>query len=591
MAPGSASPASARRPSPCRSRRRCATPTAATGAASSAPSSRSRPTRASPAWARWAAAARAPSRVPRAEAYLVGHDPFAARGAALQDRQPDRLPLQQPHADAGGARVRLPRHHRPEAGRAGLRHARRQAARPRCRSPPTCSSATRRTQTGDGEVRTADQLVAHAQELKAEYGFTSHKLKGGVFPPGLRARVLPRAGRGVARRQRSATTPTPRCRSRRRSASAGRSRTCNNDYYEDPVWGLNGMRRVREVVRIPTATNTVVVNFEQLAANILDPAVDVILLDTTFWGGIRPCIKAAGVCETFQTRRRRALLGRARHPARDHAAPGRRAARTSPSPPTRTTTSSPTTSSSAARCSTRTARSPCPTGPAWASTRPRQGRAVRGALRGSAATPTTGTRCVRDGSRWSRTPAGPTRTTPACRPWNRHDRAREWRGKDDSPRSSCLVSAGLGMWHPVPARSRGRAPRRQRRRSPSPSTARRLRPTRPASRSISSATRSRRAPAAPASPRRHPDRARGVRRAHLPRPDRRRAGLPHRRGRQARAGPDPDRRRRRHGVCGRVAGRRPEDHHWGANEGTVPLVIYTSSLLREGAPLATPDPP
>jgi len=28
--------------------------------------------------------------------------------------------------------------------------------------------------------------------------------------------------------------------------------------------------------------------------------VDVILLDTTFWGGIRPCVKAAGVCETFE---------------------------------------------------------------------------------------------------------------------------------------------------------------------------------------------------------------------------------------------------------------------------------------------------
>ncbi|MBA2557429.1 MAG: mandelate racemase, partial [Chloroflexi bacterium] len=74
-----------------------------------------------------------------------------------------------------------------------------------------------------------------------------------------------------------------------------------NDYYEDPTWGLNGMRRVRSMVRIPTATNTVVVNFEQLAANALDPAVDVILLDTTFWGGIRQCIKAATVCETFQT--------------------------------------------------------------------------------------------------------------------------------------------------------------------------------------------------------------------------------------------------------------------------------------------------
>jgi glucarate dehydratase len=72
-----------------------------------------------------------------------------------------------------------------------------------------------------------------------------------------------------------------------------------NDYFEDPTWGLNGMRRLRSMVRIPLGTNTVVVNFEQLAANALDLAVDVILLDTTFWGGIRPCVKAAGVCETF----------------------------------------------------------------------------------------------------------------------------------------------------------------------------------------------------------------------------------------------------------------------------------------------------
>ena len=37
--------------------------------------------------------------------------------------------------------------------------------------------------TGQGEVRTAEQLVAHARELKAQHGFRSHKLKGGVFPP------------------------------------------------------------------------------------------------------------------------------------------------------------------------------------------------------------------------------------------------------------------------------------------------------------------------------------------------------------------------------------------------------------------------
>ena len=34
-----------------------------------------------------------------------------------------------------------------------------------------------------GEVRTAEQLVAHAKALKQQHGFTSHKLKGGVFHP------------------------------------------------------------------------------------------------------------------------------------------------------------------------------------------------------------------------------------------------------------------------------------------------------------------------------------------------------------------------------------------------------------------------
>jgi len=59
------------------------------------------------------------------------------------------------------------------------------------------------------------------------------------------------------------------------------------------------LARLREFVSIPTATNTVIVDFSQLAANVEMRAVDVVLLATTFWGGIRPCIKAAGVCETM----------------------------------------------------------------------------------------------------------------------------------------------------------------------------------------------------------------------------------------------------------------------------------------------------
>jgi glucarate dehydratase len=132
---------------------------------------------------------------------------------------------------------------------------------------------------GTGEVRTIDQLVVYAKQLKAKHGFTSHKLKGGDS-----FRFDPNASWSTEQ-----------------AIWFGQQiEHIRNDYLEDPVFGLHGMRRTREKVRMPLATNTVVVNFEQLAANVLDTAVDVILLDTTFWGGIRQCVRAAAVCETFQ---------------------------------------------------------------------------------------------------------------------------------------------------------------------------------------------------------------------------------------------------------------------------------------------------
>jgi glucarate dehydratase len=152
---------------------------------------------------------------------------------------------------------------------------------------------------GRGTVRTADQLVKLARDLKKKYGFHTHKLKGGVFPPDYDLECY----RAVA-----ASLPGDRVRfdpnavwTTEQAVRFGRAiEDLDNDYLEDPVFGLTGMRHAREKLRIPLATNTVVVNFEQLAANVLDRAVDVILLDTTFWGGIRPCVKAAGICETFQ---------------------------------------------------------------------------------------------------------------------------------------------------------------------------------------------------------------------------------------------------------------------------------------------------
>jgi glucarate dehydratase len=153
--------------------------------------------------------------------------------------------------------------------------------------------------TGEGETRTIDQLVELACTLKWRFGFNTHKLKGGVFHPDYEVeayRALAAAFPGDSFRFDPNGALSTEQAIRFGQAIEG----VRNDYLEDPVYGMNGMRRVRQMVRIPLATNTVVVNFDQLAANVLDTAVDVILLDTTFWGGIRPCIKAAGVCETFQ---------------------------------------------------------------------------------------------------------------------------------------------------------------------------------------------------------------------------------------------------------------------------------------------------
>jgi glucarate dehydratase len=152
--------------------------------------------------------------------------------------------------------------------------------------------------SGEGEVRTAEQLVAHARALRAEHGFRSHKLKGGVFPPAHELacyRALAAALPGERLRH------DPNCAWSLADAIAFAQgiEGLPNDFLEDPVWGMPQLARLRELVRMPIATNTVVVNFEQLAANVAQRAVDVVLLDTTFWGGIRPCIKAAGVCETF----------------------------------------------------------------------------------------------------------------------------------------------------------------------------------------------------------------------------------------------------------------------------------------------------
>ena len=90
---------------------------------------------------------------------------------------------------------------------------------------------------GRHEVRTVEQLVAHALELKRSHGFTSHKLKSGVFPPAYELqcyRALAAALPGDSFRY------DPNCAMPLEDAIRfGRAiADLNNDYFEDPTWGM-----------------------------------------------------------------------------------------------------------------------------------------------------------------------------------------------------------------------------------------------------------------------------------------------------------------------------------------------------------------
>jgi glucarate dehydratase len=154
------------------------------------------------------------------------------------------------------------------------------------------------TGTRGGETY-ADDIVAHARALKDQHGFRTHKLKGGHFPPDHDIEVMHALGEAFPE-DRLRLDPNGLWSVEESVRVAQAIQPLRNDYLEDPTWGMEGMRRVREQISIPTATNQVVVNFEHLTQCILHNQVDVILLDTTFWGGLRQAYKAGTVLETFQ---------------------------------------------------------------------------------------------------------------------------------------------------------------------------------------------------------------------------------------------------------------------------------------------------
>lgn len=148
-----------------------------------------------------------------------------------------------------------------------------------------------------GEALTPDGLVGQARRMIEDCGFSSLKLKGGVFPPEEEAAAieeLHRAFPDVLLRldPNGAWTVDSSVRIARRLEGC-------LQYLEDPTPGLSAMAEVRRQVALPLATNMCVVSFAHFPEAIERGSVDIVLSDHHFWGGARRTQLLAGVCDTF----------------------------------------------------------------------------------------------------------------------------------------------------------------------------------------------------------------------------------------------------------------------------------------------------
>ncbi len=179
---------------------------------------------------------------------------------------------------------------------------------------------------GAGTIRTVDQVVAHARATEGEVRVHHAQDEGRRVPPGLRARVLPRARSGISRRSIPIRSERRSGRRSRRSDSAVRSRisTTTISKIRCSAWRACAARakgcasRSRRTRSSSTSSSS-----RQTCCSARS---------TSFFSTRRsgaafaPCVKAAGVCETFQLGVAVHSSGELGHSARDDAAPRRRGA-------------------------------------------------------------------------------------------------------------------------------------------------------------------------------------------------------------------------------------------------------------------------
>lgn len=140
-------------------------------------------------------------------------------------------------------------------------------------------------------------VVAQARRFARDHGFTSFKLKGGVFPPDQEiaaVRALAEAFPGQPLR----LDPNGAW-SVETSLRVAEELKGVLEYLEDPASGTEAMARVSAGTDLPLATNMCVTTLAELPEAFACDAVQIVLSDHHYWGGLHRTRELAAICGAF----------------------------------------------------------------------------------------------------------------------------------------------------------------------------------------------------------------------------------------------------------------------------------------------------
>lgn len=157
-----------------------------------------------------------------------------------------------------------------------------------------------------GEALSPEDLVKQTKQMIKQYGFSSVKFKAGVLDPRLEIETVKlmykEFGPTVPLRidpNSAWTVETSVHVGKMLAEELGRG-----GYLEDPTAGIPGMSAVRKQllelgIDVPLATNVAVTSFTDIPQSVAADAVQIILCDHHYWGGMRQVQHLAKLAETF----------------------------------------------------------------------------------------------------------------------------------------------------------------------------------------------------------------------------------------------------------------------------------------------------